>query len=159
MKCRCGSMVEQMFCKHQVGGSIPSTGSKNLGECAERQRQLTVNQSSESSSGVRVPPLPPQFKYAGITQRLEYLTFNENVGGSNPSARTRIKMVDIAQLDRALGCGPRGRGFESHYSPQYDRGDCQRGQGIGLKSRQSGFDSLSPHQRFVISGLVGDRSE
>ena len=27
---------------------------------------------------------------------VECLTFNENVGGSNPSVRTRIKMVDIA---------------------------------------------------------------
>ena len=27
-------------------------------------------------------------------------------------------MVGIAQLVRALGCGPKGRGFESHYSPQ-----------------------------------------
>ena len=27
-------------------------------------------------------------------------------------------MVGIAQLVRASGCGPEGRGFESHYSPQ-----------------------------------------
>ena len=27
------------------------------------------------------------------------------------------QMVDVAQLVRALGCGPRGRGFESHLSP------------------------------------------
>lgn len=26
-------------------------------------------------------------------------------------------MVDIAQLVRALDCGSRGRGFESHYLP------------------------------------------
>ena len=26
-------------------------------------------------------------------------------------------MVGIAQLVRASGCGPEGRGFESHYSP------------------------------------------
>ena len=28
-------------------------------------------------------------------------------------------MVGIAQLVRASGCGPEGRGFKSHYSPQY----------------------------------------
>ena len=27
-------------------------------------------------------------------------------------------MVGMAQLVRASGCGPEGRGFESHYSPQ-----------------------------------------
>jgi hypothetical protein len=27
-------------------------------------------------------------------------------------------MVSVAQLDRALGCGPSGRGFESLHSPQ-----------------------------------------
>ena len=27
------------------------------------------------------------------------------------------KMVGIAQVVRALGCGPGGRGFESRYSP------------------------------------------
>ena len=26
-------------------------------------------------------------------------------------------MVGVAQLVRALGCGPRGRGFETHHSP------------------------------------------
>ena len=26
-------------------------------------------------------------------------------------------MVSVAQLDRALGCGPSGRGFESLHSP------------------------------------------
>ena len=25
--------------------------------------------------------------------------------------------VGVAQSDRALGCGPRGRGFKSHHSP------------------------------------------
>ena len=27
-------------------------------------------------------------------------------------------MVDVAQLVRASGCGPEGRGFDSHRSPQ-----------------------------------------
>ena len=27
-------------------------------------------------------------------------------------------MVSVAQLVRALDCGPRGRGFKSHRSPQ-----------------------------------------
>ena len=29
-------------------------------------------------------------------------------------------MVDIAQLVSVPGCGPGGRGFESHYSPHID---------------------------------------
>jgi hypothetical protein len=29
-----------------------------------------------------------------------------------------LDMVSVAQLDRALGCGPSGRGFESLHSPQ-----------------------------------------
>ncbi len=29
-----------------------------------------------------------------------------------------LNMVGVAQLVRASGCGPEGRGFESHYSPQ-----------------------------------------
>ncbi len=29
-------------------------------------------------------------------------------------------MVDIAQLVSVPGCGPGGRGFESHYSPHFD---------------------------------------
>ena len=28
-------------------------------------------------------------------------------------------MVSVAQLDRALGCGPSGRGFESLHSPHF----------------------------------------
>lgn len=28
-------------------------------------------------------------------------------------------MVDIAQLVSVPGCGPGGRGFESHYSPHF----------------------------------------
>jgi hypothetical protein len=28
-----------------------------------------------------------------------------------------FSVVSVAQLDRALGCGPSGRGFESHHSP------------------------------------------
>lgn len=27
-------------------------------------------------------------------------------------------MADVAQLVRATGCGPVGRGFETHHSPQ-----------------------------------------
>ena len=30
-------------------------------------------------------------------------------------------MVDIAQLVSVPGCGPGGRGFESHYSPHFEK--------------------------------------
>ncbi len=38
----------------------------------------------------------------------------------------RYYMVGIAQLVRAPGCGPGGRGFKSHYSPQVCvlKGEC-----------------------------------
>ncbi len=29
-----------------------------------------------------------------------------------------MQVVDVAQLVRALGCGPGGRGFNSHHPPQ-----------------------------------------
>ena len=29
-----------------------------------------------------------------------------------------LAMADVAQLVRALGCGPGGRGFKTHHSPQ-----------------------------------------
>ena len=29
-------------------------------------------------------------------------------------------MVAIVQLVRTLGCGPRGRGFKSHWPPEYN---------------------------------------
>ena len=32
----------------------------------------------------------------------------------------KMHMVDVAQLVRALVCGTRGRGFESHLPPQYN---------------------------------------
>ncbi len=28
-------------------------------------------------------------------------------------------MADVAQLVRASGCGPEGRGFKTHHSPHY----------------------------------------
>jgi hypothetical protein len=33
-----------------------------------------------------------------------------------------VLTVGVAQLVRALGCGPRCRGFESRHSPQFDFG-------------------------------------
>ncbi len=35
-------------------------------------------------------------------------------------------MVGIAQLVRALGCGPRGQGFESLYSPHFEMMGCSQ---------------------------------
>ena len=34
----------------------------------------------------------------------------------------KSKMVGVAQLVRAPGCGPGGRGFKSHHSPKKFRG-------------------------------------
>ena len=35
-------------------------------------------------------------------------------------------MVGVAQLVRASGCGPEGRGFESHHSPHNKRKDIRK---------------------------------
>ena len=53
-------------------------------------------------------------------KRLTTRHFNANIRGILTSRRTAKKQkitVGIAQLVRAPGCGPGGRGFESHYSP------------------------------------------
>ena len=51
------------------------------------------------------------------------MTLNHWVEGSSPSGRTILKdcvnMVIVAQLVRAPGCGPGGRGFESLHSPHF----------------------------------------
>ena len=39
---------------------------------------------------------------------------------SIPEALPGNYMVDVAQVVRALVCGTRGRGFESHLLPQHD---------------------------------------
>ena len=43
-------------------------------------------------------------------RRLRF-TFNVN--------KKALLVVGVAQSVRALGCGPRGRGFNSHHSPHY----------------------------------------
>lgn len=58
---------------------------------------------------------------APVAQRTEQEPSKLLVGGSNPSggALRRIPvMVAVAQLVRAPGCGPGGRGFKSPRSPQ-----------------------------------------
>ena len=45
-------------------------------------------------------------------------------------------LVDVAQLVRVPGCGPGGRGFESHYPPHKK----------AVKSLHSFFYSLFPEQ-------------
>ena len=60
-----------------------------------------------------------------IAQSVEQMTLNHWVEGSSPSGRTIFKikrwifMVIVAQLVRAPGCGPGGRGFESLHSPHF----------------------------------------
>ena len=46
------------------------------------------------------------------------LTFANSIGTlSGYESCNSLLLVGVAQLVRALGCGPRGRGFESHHSP------------------------------------------
>ena len=50
-------------------------------------------------------------------------------------------MVGIAQLVRAPGCGPGGRGFESHYSPHIDN-NIQYILGVSPSGKATDFDSV-----------------
>ena len=50
-------------------------------------------------------------------------------------------MVDVAQLVRAPGCGPGGRGFESHLSPHY------------FKLHTKHFFEITPHN-FILYWAV-----
>lgn len=61
-------------------------------------------------------------------------------------------MVDIAQLVSVPGCGPGGRGFESHYSPHYanDPTDCHRAN-KSLRTQKKQFILLQkPKGRDII---------
>ena len=54
--------------------------------------------------------------YAGVSQLAEGLTCNEDVAGSIPVASSIF--LGMAQFGRALGLGPRRRGFKSLYLDQ-----------------------------------------
>ena len=60
-------------------------------------------------------------------------------------------MVGIAQLVRAPGCGPGGRGFESHYSPHKFKytlfGVSPSGKARDFDSRIRRFKSCHPSQQ------------
>ena len=59
--------------------------------------------------------------------------------GENPHLADKM-MVDIAQLVRAPGCGPGGRGFESHYSPHNEIKDLHKG--VSPSGKATDFDSV-----------------
>ena len=58
--------------------------------------------------------------HAPLAQGIEQLPSKQWVGRSiRPGGATRYQSVaGVAQVVRAPGCGPGGRGFESHFSPQ-----------------------------------------
>ena len=63
-------------------------------------------------------------------------------------------MVDVAQLVRAPGCGPGGRGFESHLSPHVYNlilgcSQAVRHQTLTLASRR--FESSQPSQNGTLT--------
>ena len=61
------------------------------------------------------------------------------------------KTVDVAQLVRAPGCGPGGRGFESHLSPHNLILGCSqvvRHQTLTLAFRR--FESSQPSQKEAV---------
>ncbi len=57
---------------------------------------------------------------APVAQWTEQRPSKPSAGGSNPPGRRWLclKMGSVAQVVSALGCGPRGRGFESRRSSQ-----------------------------------------
>ena len=59
-------------------------------------------------------------------------------------------MVDVAQLVRAPGCGPGGRGFESHHSPQ-NIGMSPSGKASDFDSDMRRFESCHPCHRSISS--------
>ena len=50
-------------------------------------------------------------------------------------------MVGMAQLVRALGCGPGDRGFESHYSPHFFMITVDHSGGASPSGKARDFDS------------------
>lgn len=59
-----------------------------------------------------------------VAQWIEHQPSKLRVTGSSPVGRTNgtpcfFSMVIVAQLVRAPGCGPGGRGFESPHSPMF----------------------------------------
>ena len=51
-------------------------------------------------------------------------------------------MVGMAQLVSASGCGPEGRGFESHYSPQTE---------ISADAEPWGYRQAVRHQILILA--------
>jgi hypothetical protein len=76
-------------------------------------------QPSKLVAWVRFPSPAP---CAPVAQGIEHLPSKQGVAGSIPARRAnqdeRIA-VDVAQMARAPGCGPGGRGFKSRHSPQF----------------------------------------
>ena len=50
-------------------------------------------------------------------------------------------MVGVAQLVRAPGCGPGGRGFDSHHSPKYQALVAQLDRALGFVPSGYRFES------------------
>gem|GEM_PF-3175646 len=76
---------------------------------------------SKPVARVRFPSPAPQYGQAPVAQGIEHRTSNPSAAGSIPARRanrTQV-MVGVAQLVRAPGCGPGGRGFDSHHSPHF----------------------------------------
>ena len=119
-------------CAERLGGSSPLRGSAGVAQLVELH-----------PSKVDVEGSNPFSRFALVAQRTERLPSKQRVGGSNPlerylmrtivdfktrfSARggsafggksSRALVVAIAQLVRALDCGSKGCGFESHWPPR-----------------------------------------
>lgn len=106
---RRGSTVEQVFCKHSVGGSIPPGGSR-----AVKTKRVTY-QASNLGKWVRVPLAAPgehgptgrasvcQSELSGFESRCSLQNDNDGARSIDGSA---------------TGCGPEMAGFKSPGAPQ-----------------------------------------
>ena len=65
--------------------------------------------------------------------------------------KMKLIMVAVAQLVRAAGCGPAGRGFESLRSPIFEALLAQLDRALDFGSSGWGFDSLRGHNNLKKS--------
>ena len=122
-------LAEQLICNQQVIGSSPIIGFYTISYCIYGQipewPKGTDCKSAANCFGGSNPPLPIII-YAGVAELADAQDLKSCCGDTVP-VRFRSpalhydfivlsKYVCVAQLDRALGYGPRCRGFESSHA-------------------------------------------
>lgn len=120
------SLAAHLLWEQGVAGSNPAspTYAEAALSCGRRGCSSMVEpQPSKLVMRVRFPSpalRTDRMESAPVAQRTEQEPSKLLVGGSNPpgGAGFGSHMVAVAQLDRAPGCGPGGRGFETRRPPR-----------------------------------------